>query len=144
MEIDEIKQILPHRYPFLLVDRVIEVTENKIIGYKNVTVNEEFFNGHFLEYPVMPGVLIIEALAQVSGILGILKMKEDGTYKEGQKTLFTSINNVKFSQPVRPGDRLMLESEHIKHKMGVWWFNVCAKVDDKVAVKAELSAALRV
>ncbi len=144
IEIDEIKQILPHRYPFLLVDRVIEITDTHIVGYKNVTVNEEFFNGHFPDYPVMPGVLIVEALAQISGIFGILKMKEDGTYKEGQKTLFTSINNVKFSQPVRPGDRLMLEAEFVKQKMGIWWFNVYAKVDDKVAVKAELSAALRV
>lgn len=143
IEIDEIKQILPHRYPFLLVDRVTEIYDNKIIGYKNVTVNEEFFNGHFPDFPVMPGVLIIEALAQISGIFGILKMKEDGTYKEGLKTLFTGINNVKFAHPVRPGDRLTLESEYIKQKMGIWWFNVCAKVDDKTAVKAELSAALK-
>ena len=143
IEIDEIKQILPHRYPFLLVDRVTEITDNKITGYKNVTVNEEFFNGHFPDFPVMPGVLIIEALAQISGIFGILKMKEDGTYKEGLKTLFTAINNVKFSHPVRPGDRLILEAEFVKQKMGIWWFNVFAKVDDKLAVKAELSAALK-
>ncbi len=143
IEIDEIKQILPHRYPFLLVDRVTEITDNKITGYKNVTVNEEFFNGHFPDFPVMPGVLIIEALAQISGIFGILKMKEDGTYKEGLKTLFTCINNVKFSHPVRPGDRLILEAEFVKQKMGIWWFNVFAKVDDKLAVKAELSAALK-
>ena len=142
-EIDEIKQILPHRYPFLLVDRVTEIFDNKIIGYKNVTVNEEFFNGHFPDFPVMPGVLIVEALAQISGIFGILKMKEDGTYKDGLKTLFTGINNVKFSHPVRPGDRLTLEAEFVKQKMGIWWFNVCAKVDDKIAVKAELSAALK-
>ncbi len=135
IEIDEIKQILPHRYPFLLVDRVTEITDNKITGYKNVTVNEEFFNGHFPDFPVMPGVLIIEALAQISGIFGILKMKEDGTYKEGLKTLFTGINNVKFSHPVRPGDRLILEAEFVKQKMGIWWFNV--------SVKAELSAALK-
>ncbi len=144
IEIDEIKTILPHRYPFLLVDRVTEITDTKILGYKNVTVNEEFFTGHFPDYPVMPGVLIIEALAQISGILGILKMKDNGTYKEGQKTLFTSINNVKFSHPVRPGDKLILESNYIKDKMSVWWFNVFARVDDKLAVKAEVSAALRV
>ena len=117
MEIDEIKTILPHRYPFLLVDRVTEITPEYIKGYKNVTANEEFFNGHFPDFPVMPGVLIIEALAQISGILGILKMKDDGTYKEGQKTLFTGINNVKFSAPVRPGDRLELESQYVKDKM---------------------------
>ena len=143
IEIDEIKQILPHRYPFLLVDRVTEIYDNKIIGYKNVTVNEEFFNGHFPDFPVMPGVLIIEALAQISGILGILKMKEDGTYKEGLKTLFTGINNVKFANPVRPGDKLILESEFIKQKMGIWWFNVSATVDGKLAARAELSAALK-
>ena len=143
IEIDEIKQILPHRYPFLLVDRVTEITSDKITGYKNVTVNEEFFNGHFPDFPVMPGVLIVEALAQISGIFGILKMKDDGTYKEGLKTLFTGINEVKFAHPVRPGDRLTLESEFIKKKMGIWWFKVCAKVDDKIAVLAELSAALK-
>ncbi len=143
IEIDEIKQILPHRYPFLLVDRVTEITSDKITGYKNVTVNEEFFNGHFPDFPVMPGVLIVEALAQISGIFGILKMKDDGTYKEGLKTLFTGINEVKFAHPVRPGDRLTLESEFIKKKMGIWWFKVCAKVDDKIAVTAELSAALK-
>lgn len=143
IEIDEIKQIIPHRYPFLFVDKITEITDTHIVGYKNVTVNEEFFNGHFPEFPVMPGVLIIEALAQVSGILGILKMKEDGTYKEGLKTLFTGINNVKFANPVRPGDRLILEAEFIKQKMGIWWFNVCAKVDDKLAARAELSAALK-
>ena len=121
IEIDEIKTILPHRYPFLLVDRVTEIT-------------------HF---PVMPGVLIVEALAQISGILGILRMKDDGTYKEGQKTLFTGINNVKFAAPVRPGDRLELEAQYVKDKMGIWWFNVIARVDGKTAVKAELSAALK-
>ena len=143
IEIDEIKQILPHRYPFLLVARVTYIFDNKIIGYKNVTVNEAFFNGHFPDFPVMPCVLIVEALAQISGIFCILKMKEDGTYKDGLKTLFTGINNVKFSHPVRPGDRLTLEAEFVKQKMGIWWFNVCAKVDDKIAVKAELSAALK-
>ena len=144
IEIDEIKTLLPHRYPFLLVDRVVEITDTTIKGYKNVTVNEEFFNGHFPEFPVMPGVLIIEALAQIAGIYAILKMKEDGTFKEGQKTLFTGINNAKFATPVSPGDRLELESEYVKDKMGIWWFNVTAKVDGKKAASAEISAALRV
>ena len=143
IEIDEIKTILPHRYPFLLVDRVTEITPEYIKGYKNVTVNEEFFNGHFPDFPVMPGVLIVEALAQISGILGILRMKDDGTYKEGQKTLFTGINNVKFAAPVRPGDRLELEAQYVKDNMGIWWFNVIARGDGKTAVKAELSAALK-
>lgn len=143
IEIDEIKTILPHRYPFLLLDRVLEISDTKIVGIKNVTCNEEFFNGHFPEYPVMPGVLIVEALAQVSGIMGILKTKERGEYSENMKTFFTGISSVKFKRTVRPGDQLRLESEYVKDKLGIWWFKARALVDGSVAVEAELSAALR-
>ena len=143
IEIDEIKEIIPHRYPMLLLDRVIELTDEGIKGIKNVTANEPFFMGHFPEYPVMPGVLIIEALAQVSGIYGIELLKERGTYKEGLKTFFTSINNVKFKKPVRPGDQIILESKYVKDKLNVFWFETKALVDGEVAVTAELSAALR-
>lgn len=143
IDIDEIKTILPHRYPFLLVDRVLEITDTEITGIKNVTANEEFFIGHFPNFPVMPGVLIIEALAQVSGIMGILKQKERGTYKENMRTFFTGINNVKFKKTVRPGDQLILKSEYVKDKLGVWWFNCTAYVDGEAVVSAELSAALR-
>lgn len=143
IEIDEIKEIIPHRYPMLLLDRVIELTDTSIKGIKNVTANEQFFMGHFPEYPVMPGVLIVEALAQVSGIYGIELLKERGTYKEGLKTFFTSIDKVKFKRPVRPGDQLVLESHYIQDKLNVFWFKTQALVDGKVAVEAELSAALR-
>lgn len=143
IDIDEIKTILPHRYPFLLVDRVLEMTDKEITGIKNVTCNEEFFNGHFPNFPVMPGVLIVEALAQLSGIMGILKTKERGEYKENMRTFFTGINNVKFKKTVRPGDQLVLKSEYIKDKMGIWWFDCAAYVDGEAVVKAELSAALR-
>lgn len=143
IDIDEIKTILPHRYPFLLVDRVLEISDKEITGIKNVTYNEEFFVGHFPNFPVMPGVLIIEALAQVSGIMGILMTKERGNYKENMRTFFTGINNVKFKKTVRPGDQLILKSEYVKDKLGVWWFNCAAYVDGEAVVTAELSAALR-
>ena len=150
IEIDEIKQIIPHRHPFLLVDRVISINdeganpdEPTIRGIKNVTANEDFFNGHFPNYPVMPGVLIIESLAQLSGIYSILKLKEEGAFQENSNTFFTSLNNVKFKKQVRPGDQLILESTFVKKKMGVWWFTCRALVDNEEVVVAELSAALR-
>ncbi|MDE7168786.1 MAG: 3-hydroxyacyl-ACP dehydratase FabZ [Mucispirillum sp.] len=143
VEIDEIKTILPHRYPFLFVDRITEIDGDIIRGIKNVTVNEDFFNGHFPDFPVMPGVLIIEALAQVCGIYGILKLKEENRYDEKQKTFFTSINNVKFKRLVRPGDQLVFECKYIKDKMMIWWFECRALVDGEEAAVADLSAAFR-
>lgn len=143
IEIDEIKKYLPHRYPFLFVDRVLEFNDAYIKGVKNVSANENFFMGHFPERPVMPGVLMIEALAQVSGIYALLRMEEEKSDFANMLTLFTGINNVRFKRPVRPGDILTLESNFIKRKMSIWWFSCVASVDGEVACTADLSAALK-
>ncbi len=143
IEINEIKDMLPHRYPFLFVDRVLEVSETGIKAIKNVTVNEEYFNGHFPAYPVMPGVLQVEALVQAAGIWVVLRNKERGTFNPDAKTLFTSIEEMKFKRPVVPGDQLVLEAEYIKDKLGVWWFKATASVDGKVACTGIVSAAIR-
>jgi len=137
MDINEIKQYLPHRYPFLLVDKVIDIEEKKITGIKNVTVNEPFFQGHFPEHPVMPGVLIIEALAQTCGVLA-LKREEN----RGKLAYFVSISNAKFRNPVFPGDTLRLEIEVTKHKPRIVQAHGVAKVEDKVVTEADLLFAI--
>lgn len=133
MDINEIKTYLPHRYPFLLVDKIIDIEELKITGIKNVTVNEPFFQGHFPEHPVMPGVLIIEALAQVCGVLA-LKREEN----RGKLAYFVSINNAKFRKPVFPGDTLVLEIEVTKHKPNIVQSHGIAKVDGNIVAEADL------
>jgi beta-hydroxyacyl-ACP dehydratase FabZ len=139
MDIDEIKRIIPHRYPFLLVDRVIECDmESRIVGLKNVTTNEPFFQGHFPEYPIMPGVLIIEALAQVACILALKKLKKEGH----GSVFFTGIDGAKFRQPVRPGDQLRLELEKIKQRGTLFRFQGSAYVEDKLAAECTLQAML--
>ncbi len=144
IEIDEIREMLPHRYPFILVDRILEVWDDGIKGIKNVTINEPFFQGHFPNYPVMPGVLIVEAMAQNAGIYGILKMAEDGDKSgEGKQTFFVSIDGVKFKQPVRPGDQLVLEAKLIQVKMGIWWFDCKASVNGKIVCVGQLSAVFK-
>ncbi|CUP77553.1 (3R)-hydroxymyristoyl-ACP dehydratase [Clostridium baratii] len=138
MGIKEIKEILPHRYPFLLVDRVIEMEEGKsITGYKNVTINEEFFNGHFPEEPVMPGVLILEAIAQV-GAIAILSKEEF----KGKIPLFAGADKVRFRQKVVPGDRLELSCEIIKLRGPVGIGKGIAKVDGKKVCEAEIMFAI--
>ena len=113
IDINEIKKIIPHRYPFLLVDKVIECDmDSRIVGIKNVTANEPFFQGHFPEFPIMPGVLIIEALAQVACILGIKILDKE----VGPVVFFTGIDKAKFRRPVVPGDQLRLELTKIKQK----------------------------
>jgi 3-hydroxyacyl-[acyl-carrier-protein] dehydratase len=138
LDINEIMKILPHRFPFLMVDRIVEMDPGKkIVGIKNVTINEPFFPGHFPGQPVMPGVLIIEAMAQVAGILGIL------TYDENDRdkiTFFTGIDNAKFRRPVVPGDQLRLELEAITCKRGIWFFKGKAYVDGKLVTEADLKA----
>ena len=138
MGIKEIKEILPHRYPFLLVDRVIEMEEGKsITGYKNVTINEEFFNGHFPKEPVMPGVLILEAIAQV-GAIAILSKEEF----KGKIPLFAGADKVRFRQKVVPGDRLELSCEIVKLRGPVGIGKGIAKVDGKKVCEAEIMFAI--
>ena len=138
MGIKEIKEILPHRYPFLLVDRVTEMEEGKsITGYKNVTINEEFFNGHFPEEPVMPGVLILEAIAQV-GAIALLSKEEF----KGKIPLFAGADKVRFRKKVVPGDRLELSCEIIKLRGPVGIGKGIAKVDGKKVCEAEIMFAI--
>ena len=138
LDIQQIKEIIPHRYPFLLVDRVLEIEEGKrAVGIKNVSVNEEFFNGHFPHYPVMPGVLIVEALAQV-GAVAMLKKEEN----RGRLAFFTGIDNCRFKRQVKPGDQLRLEVEIIRSKGMIGKGKGVATVDGEVVCEAEIMFAL--
>ena len=136
MNIQQIREYLPHRYPFLLVDRVTEITENSIVGYKNVSINEEFLQGHFPEYPIMPGVLIVEALAQVSGVLGFVMNGEKP--QPGSLFLFAGAEKVRFKKQVVAGDQLVLKSELVMQKRGIYKYNCTASVDGIVATTAEI------
>lgn len=139
IEIDEILTLLPHKYPFLLVDRIIEFEpEKRIVGIKNVTFNEPFFPGHFPGKPIMPAVLIIEALAQAGGILAFKSfpgLKGD--------VRFVGIDNARFRRPVTPGDQLRLELEVVKHRREIWVFDAQAHVDGKKVAEAQLMATLQ-
>ena len=140
IEIDEIMKILPHAYPFLLVDRIVEMEpEKRIVGIKNVTYNEPFFPGHFPGRPIMPGVLIVEAMAQAAGVLVFKSLPEE---KYGQAVFFLGIDNVRFRKPVTPGDQLRLELEITKHRQAIWGFKGKASVDGKLVAEAELLAML--
>ncbi len=136
LDINMIQKILPHRYPFLLVDRIIEVGENKIVGIKNVTINEPFFQGHFPGHPIMPGVLIMEAMAQVGGV-GALTLKTN----VGKLAYFLTIDNAKFRKPVLPGDVLRMEIDLLKVKMGVMKIHGTAKVDGEIVAEADMMFA---
>ena len=139
MDINEIKKILPHRYPFLLVDKVIECDmDSRIVGIKNVTANEPFFQGHFPEFPVMPGVLIIEALAQVACILGIKILDREGP----SAVFFAGIDKAKFRRPVVPGDQLRLELTKIKQRGTFFRFEGKAFVEDALATECTIQAML--
>lgn len=139
MNIEEIKRCLPHRYPFLLVDRVLELEEDRIVALKNVTANEEFFNGHFPDKPLMPGVLQIEALAQTGCILMLMRKVEDP-----DKTLivFSGIQKARFRRPVVPGDQLRMEVELAGQRRNFATMTGRALVDGQVACEMEASAAM--
>lgn len=139
LDINEIKEIIPHRYPFLLIDKITEVEDGKrAVGLKNVTANEEFFNGHFPDYPVMPGVLIVEALAQV-GAVAMLKPEEN----RGKLAFFAGIDNCRFKRQVKPGDQLRLEVEMIKVRGPMGKGKGIATVDGEVACETEIMFALK-
>lgn len=139
MTIEEIKKIIPHRYPFLLVDRVLELNDESIHAFKNVTGNEEFFNGHFPGAPIMPGVLQVEALAQAGAIM---LLKNTGNDPEDKIMVFTGIKNCKFRKQVVPGDRLDLEVEMGAMRRNFVTMTGVAKVDGEVTCELEASAAL--
>lgn len=142
LDIYEILKHLPHRYPFLLIDRVIECkVGERLVGYKNVTYNEPYFQGHFPNKEVMPGVLIIEALAQATGILAF---RTNGQVPDDDSLYYlVGVDGVRFKRPVIPGDQLKLEVDIIKTKRGVWKFNGVASVDGEVVCSAELMCAER-
>ncbi len=142
MDIKEILEHLPHRYPFLLVDRVLAIEPGKSIhAYKNVTVNEPFFVGHFPHHPVMPGVLIMEALAQAAGILSFKTLGEKPT--PGNVFYFAGIDEARFKRPVMPGDQLNLHVEIERQMRGVWKYKAEARVDGQLAAEARLMCAKR-
>ena len=142
MDVKEIREYLPHRYPFLLVDRVTELNlGDSIVAYKNVTVNEPFFNGHFPDHPVMPGVLIIEAMAQAAGILGFKTMNK--TPQDGSIYYFVGSDKLRFKRPVVPGDKLLLEASIMSEKRGIWKFDCSASVDGQLAASATILCADR-
>ncbi|MEH6864492.1 3-hydroxyacyl-ACP dehydratase FabZ [Priestia megaterium] len=138
LDIEQIKEIIPHRYPFLLVDRILEVEEGKkAVGLKNVSANEEFFNGHFPDYAVMPGVLIVEALAQV-GAVAMLKKEEN----QGRLAFFAGIDNCRFKKQVRPGDQLRLEVEIVRARGSIGKGKGIATVDGELVCETDIMFAL--
>ena len=138
----EIERLLPHRYPFLLVDRVLECEPGKSIhAYKNVSINEPFFVGHFPHHPVMPGVLIMEALAQAAGILSFKTMGE--LPSDDSVFYFVGIDNARFKKPVSAGDQLHFHVEITRQMRGIWKYRAVAKVDDEIVAEADLMCAKR-
>lgn len=139
LDIQQIKEIIPHRYPFLLVDRIIEHEEGKrVVGIKNVTANEPFFQGHFPDYPVMPGVLILEALAQ-AGAIAVLGQEEN----KGKIGFLAGVDKCRFKHQVKPGDQLQLEIEIVRMRGSVGKGKGIAKVGDKIACEAEIMFAIQ-
>jgi 3-hydroxyacyl-[acyl-carrier-protein] dehydratase len=142
MEIDEIRTYLPHRYPFLLVDRVVELQLGEsIVAYKNVSINEPYFNGHFPQKPVFPGVLLVEAMAQAAGILGFKSMNK--TPADGSIYYFVGADKLRFKRPCVPGDRIMLRAAIVSERRGIWKFDVSSDVDGQLAASATILCADR-
>lgn len=140
MNYDSLKHYLPHRYPFMLVDRIIACEPNECItGIKNVSINEPFFNGHFPDEPIMPGVLMVEAMAQVSGVLGFIS--EGVTADDGYLYLFAGVDKVRFKRQVIPGDQLTLRATLMLKKRGIYKFDCSVHVDDELAASAQVMIA---
>jgi len=141
--IQEILNILPHRYPFLLVDRILEMEIGKrVVGIKNVTINEPFFQGHFPGHPIMPGVLLLEAMAQTGGVLAMRSAEFEGMDIKTKVIYFMTIDKVKFRKPVLPGDQIRFELELIKSRANIRGFKAQALVDGAVVAEAELMAMI--
>ena len=142
LDIPEIQKYLPHRYPFLLVDRVVElVPGERITAYKNLSVNEEFFSGHFPGNPIMPGVLLLEAMAQAAGILGFATVGK--TVEDGSTFYFAGADEVRFKRPCVPGDRVMLHAAVVSQRRGIWKFDVRCDVEEQLAASAIILCADR-
>lgn len=142
MDVNKVMRLLPHRYPFLLIDRVLECEKNhRLLAIKNVTINEHFFSGHFPIRPVMPGVLIIEAMAQATGLLAM--ESDPSTVSETSVYLFVGIDKARFKRPVEPGDQLEIEVVLQNFKRGIGVFSCTAKVDGKVAATADIMCTSR-
>ncbi|MCP1676157.1 3-hydroxyacyl-[acyl-carrier-protein] dehydratase [Natronocella acetinitrilica] len=142
MDIHQIRAALPHRYPFLLVDRVLEsVPGERLVGIKNVSVNEPFFQGHFPQRPVMPGVLLVEAMAQACGLLAF---ETEGEWPEGNKIFYlVGSDKVRFKRPVEPGDQVRMEVSILRRKRGIWVFDGIATVDGNTVAEAEIMCTMR-
>jgi 3-hydroxyacyl-[acyl-carrier-protein] dehydratase len=142
LDINQIKEYLPHRYPLLLVDRVLDWEKDKrMTAIKNVTVNEEFFNGHFPHKPVMPGVMMIEAMAQTAALLSFLSV---GKKPDANSIVyFIGIDGVRFKRPVTPGDQLKMDVEILRCTRGIWKYKAIGSVDGQLAVEAELMCTMR-
>lgn len=142
MDISEIRRHLPHRYPFLLVDRVLELNLGEsIVACKNLSINESFFNGHFPEMPVFPGVLLLEAMAQAAGILGFKTMNK--TPADGSMYYFVGADDLRFKRPCVPGDQVMLRAKILSDRRGIWRFDVSSDVDGKLCASATILCADR-
>ena len=144
INVTEIQKILPHRFPFLLIDRVIELASGvSIKAYKNITIGEQIFQGHFPDHPIYPGVMIIEGMAQAGGVLAFKSMSDENQKDINNKVVyFMSIDNAKFRIPVTPGDRLEYRLNVLKHKGAIWVLDGKAYVDDKLVAEAELKAMI--
>lgn len=142
LDILQIQEFLPHRYPFLLVDKVIDCEPGvRLLAVKNVTYNEPFFQGHFPHAPIFPGVLIMEALAQATGLLA---SQSDAALAKKVTYYLAAIDNARFKRPVVPGDQLMLEIKYLKHKRNIWSFDCRAEVDGELAASAQIMCAASV
>ncbi len=144
IDVVEIQKILPHRYPFLLIDRVVDIVPTlSIEAYKNVTIGEQIFQGHFPGHPIYPGVMIVEGMAQAGGILAFKSMSEEGQEDSKEKVVyFMSIDKCKFRNPVKPGDKLVYKLTVLKHRGNIWVLDGKAYVDEKLVAEAELKAMI--